>query len=57
MELFSVRPFVCMFMCLMLTIVVNVVRLLAGVVCWDTVDLHSHQRVNDGFVFVLVEFG
>lgn len=38
------------------TIVFDVVRLLAGVVCWDTVELQTHQRVNDGFVFVLVEF-
>lgn len=40
-----------------LTVVVDVVRLLGGVVCLDAVDLHSHQRVDDGFVFILVEFG
>ena len=43
-------------MCGMLTIVINVVCLLAGVVCWDAIDLHFHQRVNDGVVFALVEF-
>lgn len=56
MEKFSVCPHLCMFMCVMVTIVFNVVCLLAGVVCWDTVELHSHQRVNDGFVLVLVDF-
>lgn len=39
-----------------LTIVVDVLRLLLGVVGWNTLDLHSHQRVNDGFLLVLVEF-
>lgn len=44
-------------MCVMLlTIVVYVVCLLAGVVCWDTVDLHSNQRVHNGFLLVLVDF-
>lgn len=40
----------------MLTIVINVVCLLGGIVCRDTEDLHSYQRVHDGFAFVLVEF-
>ena len=43
-------------MCDFLTVVIDVVRLLAGVVCRDAVDLHSDQRVDDGFVFVLVDF-
>ncbi len=43
-------------MCVLLTIVFNVVCLLAGIVCRDAVDLHPHQRVNDGFVFVFVDF-
>lgn len=45
-----------MFTCVLLTVVFNVVCLLAGVVCRDPIDLHSYQRVNDGFVFVLVDF-
>ena len=47
---------VCVCFCVVLTIVFNVVCLLAGVVCRDTIKLHSHQRVYDGFVFVLVDF-
>lgn len=41
---------------LFLTIVVDVVCLLLGIVCWNTLDLHFHQRVNNRFLFVLVEF-
>ena len=48
-------PSVCIYV-YMLTIVFDVVCLLAGVVCRDAVDLHSHQRVDDGLVFVLVDF-
>lgn len=47
---------VCVCVCYV-TVVCNVVRLLAGVVRRDTVELHSNQGVHYGFVFVLVEFG
>lgn len=40
----------------MLTIIFNVMCFLAGIVCPDTMDLHLHQRVYDGFLLFLVDF-
>lgn len=40
-----------------ITVVFDVVRLLAGVVRRHAAQLHPHQRVHDGFVLVLVDFG
>lgn len=40
-----------------ITVVFDVVRLLAGVVRRHAVQLHPHQRVHDGLVLVLVDFG
>lgn len=57
MGTFSVCPCLSQFVCVVLTIVVDVVCLFAGIVCRGAVDLHSHQRVDDGFMFVLVDFG
>lgn len=36
-----------------LTIVVNVARLLLGLVLLDSVNLHSNQRINDGTLFLI----
>lgn len=50
-----IQPRACV--CVRLTVVIDVVRRLDGVVRRHAVDLHPHQRVNDGALFVLVEFG
>lgn len=47
----------CVCVCVSITIVYNVMCLLAVIVCWDTIELYSHQRVNNGILFVLVDFG
>lgn len=46
-----------MCVCVSMTVVFDVMRLLAGVVRRHAVQLHPHQRVHDGFIFVLVDFG
>lgn len=40
-----------------LTIVLDVLGLLARLVCRDTMDLHAHQRVDDGSILAVGHLG